>query len=220
MEKRLASISEDPAHLSAIAISHEHQDHIQGAGILSRRYRLPLYMNLETHEQGKPFLGKIDDVRYFQTGEAFEINDLTFETFSLPHDASDPVGYIVYNQGHKISIVTDLGYATKLVKERIKGSHLMVLESNHDEEMLKLGPYPWPIKQRIRSKMGHLSNAESSALLESSLHEGLKWVVLAHLSETNNLPVIAESAAREVLRGTSVHLEVSQQENVSPIICF
>lgn len=218
IESRLACIAESPASLSAIAISHEHQDHIQGAGILSRRYGVPLYMNPATYEQGKPLLGKVDKVEYFYTGEAFEINDLVFEPFSLPHDAEDPVGFIIHNRDIKIAIVTDLGYATKLVQERIKGSHLIVLEFNHDEEMLKLGPYPWPIKQRIRSKTGHLSNNESSALLKSSLHGDLQWVILAHLSAINNQPDIAESAAREALRGTSINLEISQQEKVSRII--
>lgn len=206
------------ASLAAIIISHEHQDHIQGAGILSRRYRLPLYMNKGTQEVGQDSLGNIKEIRYFQTGGFFEIGDLSFETFSIPHDASDPVGFNIYNQETKLSIVTDLGYATGLVQQKIRDSQLLVLESNHDEEMLKLGPYPWPIKQRIRSKRGHLSNTESSALLKSSLHEGLKWVVLAHLSPVNNLPNIAESTAREALKGTSVNLEIAQQEMVSRII--
>jgi phosphoribosyl 1,2-cyclic phosphodiesterase len=137
------------------------------------------------------------------------------DPFSLPHDADDPVAFRVSWRRRTMAIVTDLGYPSQLVRERIHGCHLLVLEANHDGAMLKAGPYPWPLKQRIGGKSGHLSNLQSSELLRNVLHDELEHVVLAHLSEINNLPDLARLTAQGVLGVHSTRLSIASQRHVS-----
>jgi phosphoribosyl 1,2-cyclic phosphodiesterase len=168
-----------------------------------------------------PALGRIDDLREFESGDFVHFRDLQVHAFPLTHDAAAPVGFTIETAEGKIGIATDLGVATRLVADRLKGCRVLILESNHDEEMLRDGPYPWPLKQRIRSHHGHLSNREAAALLKDLLWEGLEAVFLAHLSETNNDPGLAEECAREVIDGQNAcrpQLIVGSQ-NI-PSICF
>ena len=196
IRRRLAGIGVHGEDLSAIVVSHEHVDHTRGLGVLSRQLNLPVYINNPTlsHLKGKEIKG---DVREFESGVPFSVEDLSFQPFSVPHDAADPVGFTVEFEECRIGIATDLGFATRLVIERLKKCDLLILEFNHDEEMLKSGPYPWELKQRIKGRLGHLSNRQAGALLEEIHHGGLRHLILFHMSETNNHP---QRATEEVSR--------------------
>ncbi len=212
IERRLKSRGLSPEDLDAILVSHEHGDHIQGVGVLSRRYNLPVYMNTKTREAALLQLGKISALENFECGSPFTIENLTIHPFSISHDAEDPVGFTVHHNGSKIGIATDLGIATTVVKEHLKKCSLMILEANHDPLMLIEGPYPWPIKQRIKSRTGHLSNEDSKDLLQELKHDRLEYVILAHLSETNNTAQQALSAVGPAVNGGNVQVSVACQD--------
>jgi phosphoribosyl 1,2-cyclic phosphodiesterase len=215
IEQRLRQIGRSPAALDGVLISHEHSDHIQGVGALARRYKLPIYANSATWRRGRHVVGVVDDLREFWTGAPFVLKDLVVDPFSLPHDADDPVAFRISWRRRTMAVVTDLGYASQLVRERVRGCHLLVLEANHDDAMLKAGPYPWPLKQRIGGKSGHLSNLQSAQLLRDALHDELEHVVLAHLSETNNRPDLARLTAQEIVGSRGTQLCVASQYEVS-----
>lgn len=190
LKLRLASIGVDPSSLNGILISHEHGDHIRGAGVMARRYRLPLLASDLVVADLQRLVGKTETVT-FAAGSSFAFRDIQIEPFPITHDAADPVGFVIESREGRLGIATDLGIATRLVQARLAGCRALVLEANHDEELLQNGPYPWHLKQRIRSRHGHLSNAEAGALLEELLHPDLEGLFLAHLSETNNNPALA-----------------------------
>ncbi len=202
IERRLKSRDISPKSLDAIIVSHEHADHIKGVGVLSRRFGIPVFISRKTRQAGAYLLGKIDDslTHDFECGSDFKISGLTVRPFSLSHDAEDPAGFTVSHNGTKIGIATDLGIATSMVKHHLKGCAMLILEANHDPDMLISGPYPWPLKQRIRNRTGHLSNEASRELLGEIRHERLSHVVLAHLSETNNTPEQAFRVVGEAVR--------------------
>jgi len=218
IERRCQSRGFDPARLDAIVVSHEHADHIQGVGVLSRRFHLPVYISTETDSTASHLLGKISDVRHFDCGTSFSVKTLTISPFSIPHDAEDPAGFTIGNNGMKIGIATDLGIATAMVKERLKACQLLILEANHDPDMLINGPYPWPLKQRIQGRTGHLSNTDSRKLLSALKHDRLQHVVLAHLSETNNTPQKALHEVGLALSGCDTKLHVATQDVCAEII--
>jgi phosphoribosyl 1,2-cyclic phosphodiesterase len=161
-------------------------------------------------------------VRTFSPGKNFDIEDITIESFSVLHDAADPVGFCLHGDGAKMGVATDLGKTTHLVRESLRGSHCLILESNHDPGMLVRGPYPWWLKQRIKGMFGHLSNEDSSSLLADLLHSGLSHVVLAHLSQVNNQEEIAHLNALKVLRENDcrhIQVRVAGQDRVGdPIL--
>jgi phosphoribosyl 1,2-cyclic phosphodiesterase len=215
IERRLRQIERSPETLDGVMISHEHSDHIQGVGALARRCRLPVYANAATWQRAQHVVGVVDDLHEFSTGTPFSLGDVVVQPFSLPHDADDPVAFRLSWRRRTLAIVTDLGYPSQLVRERIRDCHLLVLEANHDDAMLKAGPYPWPLKQRIGGKSGHLSNFQSSQLLRDVLHDELEHVILAHLSEINNHPDLARLTAQEVLGSRGTRLCVASQHEVS-----
>ena len=218
IERRFKSKGFDPGRLDAIVVSHEHSDHIQGVGVLARRFGLPVYMSKMTGRTAGSMLGKIADMRYFECGNPFSVNTWTVSPFSISHDAEDPAGFTVHNNGMKIGIATDLGIVTAMVRERLKACHILILEANHDPDMLINGPYPWPLKQRIQSRTGHLSNEDSRELLTALKHENLQHVVLAHLSETNNTPEKALQAVGLALKGCNAKLHVATQDVCAEIL--
>ncbi len=205
---RLKAIGVSPEEISAVIISHDHRDHVQGLGPLARGLGIPVYITEKTWKIVHPWQGNICRIVEFEAGTVFEVGGITVEPFSTPHDAADPVGFCFYAGNVKMGLATDLGYATGLVTERLKGCNLLLLESNHDPVMLKDGPYPWPLKQRVAGKEGHLSNEDSAALLSTLIHSGLKNVTLAHISRTNNLPRLAYQCAREALVRCSCEGEI------------
>jgi len=212
IERRLKSRGLSPQTLDAIIVSHEHNDHIQGVGILSRRFGLPVYMNRKTGRAALSLLGNLNDQQFFECGSAFSVKTLTIQPFSVSHDAQDPAGFTVQQNGTKIGIATDLGIATSMVKDHLKNCNMMVIEANHDPAMLLEGPYPWPLKQRIKSRSGHLSNIDTKQLLQELKHDALAHVILAHLSETNNTPQKALSEVGQAFSDCNARLTVATQD--------
>lgn len=219
LEIRLGQIGIDPKNLDAIVITHEHRDHTHGVNVFTKKHRTPVYLNRAAYEAVKQHWENVPSVRFFQSSEDFEINDLIFSPFSIPHDAQDPVGLVIKNNGKNLGVVSDLGYVTHLVRERLKGVNSLVLESNHDIEMLFSGPYPWALKQRVKGKSGHLSNEESRQLLEDIFNSsGLKSVILTHLSETNNHPDLVHSSVGKFLEEKGVAFDIASQHSVSRVM--
>jgi phosphoribosyl 1,2-cyclic phosphodiesterase len=201
--RRLESVGCPPETLTAIVVTHEHTDHMQGVGVLSRRFDVPVYLTAGTLAACRDRLKTVAECRVFEPGKAFTIGDLEVRPFSIPHDASEPVGFTFHHGKRKIGVATDLGFSTELARRHLSACQLLVLESNHDPEMLANGPYPWELKRRIRGREGHLSNADAGDLLEAILQADggrlLEGVVLAHLSAKNNSPDLARRVAEEVL---------------------
>lgn len=198
--QRLAQVQVDPGSLKAILVSHGHSDHVKGVGVLSRKYKIPVFMNRGTWNAVEGSVGQVHRIEFFQTGKSFEFCGFRIHPFSVPHDCADPVGFRISRGTARLGIATDLGTATGLVANLLSDLHAVVLESNHDPQMLRDGPYPWELKQRVRSRLGHLSNAESSRLLQRVVTDQLKAVILAHMSQTNNRAELALECARNSLR--------------------
>jgi phosphoribosyl 1,2-cyclic phosphodiesterase len=220
IERRMASQNISISEISAIIVSHEHADHIRGVGVLARKHDLPVFISAKTKQAAAVQLGQMNSVSLFACGTDFSIDNLRIRPFSTSHDADDPAGFTIQCEKQKIGIATDLGVATAMVKEHLKGCGCIVLEANHDLKMLEDGPYPWPLKQRIRSRIGHLSNESSKELLMEVLHEALRHVVLAHLSETNNTPEKALSVVTGRLNRHRPELFVALQHMAGPMICL
>lgn len=219
--ERLDRAGADPCALKGILVSHDHSDHIQGVGVLSRKFKLPIYINRRTLDSAKKKLGKPHHVEIFQTGRIFEFAGFRIHPFSVPHDCADPVGFRISRGTHRLGIATDLGVVTGLVANILLGLQVVVLESNHDPKMLIDGPYPWELKQRVRGRLGHLSNHDSADLLTRILTDELQTVVLAHLSETNNHPDLALECARRSLKeflANRGQLMCATQHDVGPAI--
>lgn len=198
--RRLQLIEVPPESLNGLVITHEHSDHIKGAGPLARRLDIPVFANSPTLKRGRRILGNISKPVPVHTGQTITINDIQIETFTKCHDAADPMGVVISSDGVKLGLITDLGRSTSLVEDRLKGCQGLIIEFNHDRNMLAEGPYPLELKRRIKGPEGHLSNEQAGELLAAVAHEDLRLVVLAHLSETNNQPDKASQTAGDVLR--------------------
>lgn len=290
--KRMAGVGEDPSTLDAILITHEHQDHVTGLGVLARKLGIPVYFTEPTHrawvrmmkprttmsyaqwlthvqqekearatvaaESFAPDTGVCDSmsaavetpsaqatcgepdepeataskskvdptflpaVEYFHSGRQFLIGDIEITPFTIPHDAADPCGFVFSSEGVRMAIATDLGYMPPNVKAALKRIDVLLLESNHDLEMLKDGPYPWSVKQRVLSRVGHLSNLATAEFLERDYDGSAAYVVLGHLSESNNAPELARMTAEQAmmnhptLLGNRIVL-AEQAEPIKPI---
>jgi len=198
--ERLLAMGVDPETLDAILITHEHTDHVAGLPVIVKKLNIPIYLSRLT----APAIGWEDCIpklELFQAGASFNIGDIDVASFTIPHDAADPVGYSFRAHGIKVSIATDLGYLPESVKFHLRGSDLLLLEFNHDVEMLKVGPYPWSVKQRVMGRMGHLSNDSAAAFVREELDSRTSALILGHLSEHNNHPALAEQAAAMALEG-------------------
>ena len=223
LAKRLAAIGLDLSDLDAILVTHEHTDHVSGLAVLtrSRKVRASIYMTRLTVPSidwghGEPRLAP------FQAGACFRIGDVQVQSFSIPHDAIDPVGFCFEAHGVRIGVATDLGYIPESVKFHLRRSDLLMLEANHDLDMLKVGPYPWSVKQRVMSRVGHLSNAVVSDYLAEGLAGGTADLVLGHLSEHNNHPEIVRLVASQALeeRGLGTRLSIAQQHQPSEVFQY
>jgi phosphoribosyl 1,2-cyclic phosphodiesterase len=204
--RRLDAVGRRPERLDGIVISHEHSDHISGLLQASAHWRAPVYVTEATHYEIQIALldggaKRLERVEHIRAGQKFIVGDIEVSPFSIPHDAADPLGFTFRCSGTKVALVTDLGYLPELVKHHLRDSDCLILESNHDLEMLKVGPYPWHIKQRVMSRTGHLSNHVVSEYLcdAEGFDARARYLVLAHLSEQNNNPDVARISAEEAL---------------------
>ena len=215
VRQRLASIGRAPENLTAILITHEHGDHITGLKGLADKLNLPIYCNRATKDEIERITGVRAEFRLFATGAGFEIGDLAIETFSLPHDAQDPVGFLLRSASGNIGFATDLGHVTRVVAERIRQANVLVLESNHDVKMLQDCPRrPWSLKQRILGRHGHLSNEAAADCTADIMSGSLRHLYLAHLSRECNKPDLAQSVMARRLQeigANHVRLEVAHQ---------
>ena len=202
--ERLRAIGEEPERLDAVLITHEHTDHIAGLVLIARTLKIPVYVTRRT-AQTIDWKDCSPHLELFQAGSGFTIGDIDIQSFTIPHDAADPVGYCFRTQGLKIGMATDLGYIPESVKYHLRDTDFLVLESNHDLEMLKVGPYPWAVKQRVMGRQGHLSNDVVSEFIAGDLASSTRTLVLGHLSANNNHPEIVRVTARQALeeRGLS-----------------
>jgi len=204
--KRLKLAGLDPKSISAILITHEHSDHVYGLATLAKKLDLPVFMTGATHQawarslrDDAGQLPKLAKLEIFSAGRQFQVADITVTPFTIPHDAADPVGFTFRAEGAKIAFATDLGYMPASVRDHLRRCDVIIIESNHDVEMLRVGPYPWSVKQRVMSRVGHLSNDSLAQFFAEDYDGGASHIVLAHLSEQNNHPEVARRVAEDAL---------------------
>ncbi|MFC1845038.1 MBL fold metallo-hydrolase [Thermodesulfobacteriota bacterium] len=226
LQRRLLSIGVELSEIDAILVTHEHNDHVHGVGVLSRRSQIPVYANPATFSAASRTVRKLFSYNEFETGVSFQIRNLEVRPFAVSHDAQDPVGFRISDNSISFGYCTDTGKVSQLIRHRLSACKGLVLESNHDIAMLQNGSYPPYLKQRIRSSQGHLDNEEASLFLKELLHEKLQHVVLAHLSEENNDPQIAYSAAVAALgnnhdcKEIAIRISVAEQKCAGELICL
>ena len=220
----LQKIRVDPETISGVLITHEHSDHIQGAGVIARKYHLPLYATQETWRAMEGKLGKIpgDLIRTVQSGKGFWLGDIGVEPFSIPHDAADPVGYLFDDGVSALFVGTDMGAPTFGVRDALARATCAVLESNHDPVLLQTSDRPVSLKQRIAGRCGHLSNGDAADLVREVCPQRLRTLLLAHISKQCNAPYLALETMRSAVAelGRPVALEVLYQDAPSPLYEF
>lgn len=217
--RRLHDAGERIDDIDAILVTHEHSDHVGGADVVARKHRIPVYCCPETaHAAGLD--GAVPEWVPIAPGVPFDVGDIHVEPFTVPHDASVTVGFRVRAEGLAIGYCTDLGHVTNVVRDRLAGANVLIVESNHDIDMLRDGEYPWSLKQRVGGRHGHLSNEASASLLGDVVGHDAFCVALAHLSEKNNEPDLAALAARDALTRSgrdAVRLLVTSQHRICPV---
>lgn len=228
IEYGLSSIDVSPDEIQGILITHEHADHICGLGVLTRRYHIPIYGTAETINSILKMknVGRISEelLNYVVPDTSFQINDIKVEPFSTSHDASNPVCYTFQADGHKVGMATDLGKYDDYIISKLTGSEILLLEANHDVNMLMVGGYPYYLKQRILGDRGHLSNENSAKLICKLFHDKLKYITLAHLSKENNYEELAYETVRVELnqymedRNTEQLLSVAKRDMASEML--
>lgn len=221
---RLEQCGVAPEQLDGILLTHEHGDHVCGLDVLCRKFDVPIYANSQTAEAVRcPAAAGLDqhrNWRIFRTGAEFKICDITVQTFPVPHDAVDPVGFAFYAGSSALGFITDLGYATKMIVERLRQVHTLVIETNHDEKLLQNDTRrPWPVKQRIQSRHGHLSNNAAASVIGELVVGKIDRVVLGHLSRDCNTPELALQTMRNALTKSGkidIELFCATQSEISP----
>ncbi len=219
IKRRLGLLGVDIGLISRVFITHEHADHISALKTMTKRQKISAYFSSKTYLHIGSLLADQTEIHF--ADQPFGFAGISVTPFPVSHDAADPVGYSFVYQGKKVSVSTDLGYLTPGVLGQMKNSDVLMIESNHDEEMLWNGPYAWPLKERIAGKNGHLSNRQSAEAIESVYHDGLKYVFLAHLSQENNKPSLALTTVNDYLNPRVRHraqVLLTHQQNCSPVI--
>ena len=213
----LSKISINPNDISAILVTHEHIDHISGVGVMSRKHNIPVYANEKTWLAMEQKLGNITDAnrRVFENYDTFEIGNIGIKPFKTPHDSADSVGYSMFAGNKKVSLATDIGCVTREMLDAVRQSDMVILEANHDVEMLKTGPYSYSLKQRILSDSGHLSNDMSARFAYELVKNGTKKIMLGHLSNENNLPQLAFETVKSFLQLKDVKINADVQLSVA-----
>lgn len=214
---RAAQVGETLDDLAGVFVTHEHSDHVLGLGTLARKLDVPVYVTLETYANLPPKVGPLPKLVHFEAGDTLDVGGLEVASFSVSHDAADPVSYVVHAQGAKLGLAADLGHTSGLVKVRLADSNALVLESNHCPDLLRKSKYPPSVRQRIQGRSGHLSNGAMCSLLASLMHPGLRRVVLVHLSAENNHEDLALAMARQALGESPVELSVASQDMPTPV---
>ncbi len=215
LELRMAAVGIEPTTLGALVLTHEHSDHVKGARVFAKRHGLPVYATAGT-------LGAVElptPGRVIRSGERMAVAGFEIVPFAIPHDAREPVGVVVEDTaGQRLGLAADLGSRTQLAWTRLQELDILVLETNHDLEMLRSGPYPWVLKQRVAGRHGHLSNREAAEGIPELVCDRLRQVALYHLSQTNNLPALAAAAVGETLEkiGCGATVTVTRQDEPSP----
>lgn len=201
MELLFKQIKREINQLSGILVTHEHSDHIKGLGVLARKYRLPIYANEKTWKAMEPLIGDIptDQKFIFQMEEVKSFNGLDIQSFGVSHDAAEPMFYIFYSGNKKLVLITDTGYVSNRMKGIIDNADTYIFESNHDVQMLRMGNYPWSIKRRILSDVGHVSNEDAALAMSDVIGERTKHIYLAHLSKDNNMKDLARMSVEQTL---------------------
>ena len=220
LSRRLSLVDVEPRSLDAVVITHEHIDHVRGIGPLSRRHRVPIFTNDATSRSRTLEAQGADTLERFTTGTLFEVGRLCLRPFPVPHDAAETVGFNISDGNVNVGIATDLGSVTLEVREGLSNCDALVLESNHDKSMLIDGPYPPFLKERVIGPHGHLSNDDAGALIEDVFHDGLQYLVLAHISRINNVPSLTVKIARKALGrgGADVRISVGRHDMIGEII--
>jgi len=227
LTRRLAEIGEKPEDLDAVVVTHEHSDHVSGLARLlrariKRKKPLPVFVSrltapvIDWEELEAP------PIERFQAGSGWMIGNIAVQSFTIPHDAIDPVGFCFHAEGIKVGVATDLGYMPDSIRVHLRRVQILLLESNHDLEMLKVGPYPWSVKQRVMGRNGHLSNSHTCDYLEADLDSGVQTLILGHLSEHNNHPEIVRMGAEQSLqlRGVSPRLVIAEQKRQTEVFAY
>lgn len=201
MIELLEKVAVDPKQLDGILVTHEHSDHIKGVGVLARKFSLPIYANKKTWLAMEKTLGSIPTEQkfHFECGEVQTFADLDVETFAVSHDAAEPMFYIFHYEGKKLVIATDMGYVSERIKGKISGANTFIFEANHDINMLTMGKYPWNVKRRILSDVGHISNEDAAYALADVIGEATTSIYLAHLSKDNNMKELARMTVEQIL---------------------
>lgn len=200
---RMEAVGIDASGVHAVLVTHEHIDHIRSAGSFARKFNVPVFASHLVRAKADKYFKKTV-VNEFEAGSALDFRDVRIDPVPITHDSCDPVGFVVESREGRAASVTDLGIVTRLITEKLRGCRFLNLESNHDVEMLMNGPYPWELKQRIKSRHGHISNEESLELLHELAHDGLEALVMAHLSEVNNHPDHVVKTTESFLRDQNV----------------
>lgn len=208
IQGEMAKIEADPKAIDGIFVTHEHSDHIQGVGVLSRRFDLPVYASKSTWDAMISKLGKIkeENIRYIEADKAVNIKDLSITPFNISHDAVEPFGFNITDGRKKISLLTDTGCINNYIKDRVLDFDLMLLETNHDVELLKVGSYPWSLKRRVMGEYGHLSNETAGEFLIDVMRGEGECVYLGHLSQENNFPELAKRTVSNILLENKIEL--------------
>lgn len=217
----LDELQVSPNTIKAVIISHEHSDHTRSAGALSRSFKIPLFISADTYAYCAHRLGKVHErLVYFESGVEFMVGDILVQPFQSSHDAIDSCNFVFIHNERKLGVATDLGNFSKLTLLKLSLANTLVLESNHDMQMLMEGPYEWNLKMRVKSEHGHLSNDQAVGLLSQVMHHGLQNIILAHLSEINNHPDLAFRVMNDYLQSirSDIHLMVANQYCQTPLV--
>lgn len=215
----LASINVGIENISAILITHEHSDHTQSIATLSKKYNIPVYANKKTWDamQDKKSKMQENNICYFSNNKSFILDDLTILPFDIPHDAANPCGFSISDNNSKLSIATDIGHMTNSILDNIKDSNFLLLEANYEPDVLKCSSYPFHLKERIASPIGHLSNIEAGKTINYLSDFGVKNIMLGHLSNENNFPELAYKSVLEQIENKNLNLTVANRFEPSPI---
>jgi len=217
-ERRLARLELGPSDLSGILVTHEHSDHISGVGAFARRHKVPVWITPGTFASNKT--GEIPHMSLVNSHQAFSIGDINVQPVPVPHDAKEPCQYIFNSEGLRLGILTDVGHITPHIQRHYARCDCLVIECNHDVEMLRVGPYPYTLKQRVGGNYGHLNNQQAASMLRHADHKRLQMVMAVHVSEKNNSKNLVSRALKDELGSTNIDVQIADQSEGSPWQCL